>query len=249
MPWTFSHPAIVFPLKQSRMGKFLDLPALVIGSISPDLFYSVGLFKLATRAHHFISWFYTAFPLCIVLFIVISILSRSLSKILPIPIEPNKQWNVINCIVIACSLFIGAATHILWDGFTHETGSFVRSIDFLQYNLMSIITDTQELRIYKFLQYIGSILGLIYLYLKYRHYQRNLKFSEQKENIKKLYQLCKLAIFSLGISAPFALYLAQTNTAFNINKFVFHELRIAELIFFSLIFIVALWLHNRQMKD
>ncbi|MGJ7384461.1 DUF4184 family protein, partial [Morganella morganii] len=28
MPWTFAHPAIVFPLKQSRYGRWLNLPAL-----------------------------------------------------------------------------------------------------------------------------------------------------------------------------------------------------------------------------
>ncbi|MER3003064.1 DUF4184 family protein [Morganella morganii] len=29
MPWTFAHPAIVFPLKKSRYGRWLNLPALI----------------------------------------------------------------------------------------------------------------------------------------------------------------------------------------------------------------------------
>lgn len=133
MPWTFSHPAVVFPIKQSRIGKFLNLPALIIGSISPDLFYSVGLYNISTTAHHFTGWLYTAFPLCIVIFILLSMLSSSLNKALPIPIKAYNQWSLRGYIIIGISLFIGAATHIIWDGFTHETGSFVRNIVFLQY--------------------------------------------------------------------------------------------------------------------
>lgn len=249
MPWTFSHPAVVFPLKHSKIGKFLNLPALVIGSISPDLFYSVGLFKLATKAHHFIGWFYTAFPLCIVLFIIFSMLSKPLEKILPIPIKLYKEWKLSNCIIIAFSLFIGAATHILWDGFTHETGYFVKNVYFLQYNLFEVMTNKQELRIYKILQYLGSLLGLIYLCIIYRRYQHQLDLSEQKRNIKKLYQLCGIGIISMIASFPFAFYLAHKKTAFNINKFVFHELRIAELIFFALILMIALWVKYSKYKQ
>lgn len=249
MPWTFSHPAVVFPLKHSKLGKFLNLPALVIGSVSPDLFYSVGLFKLATKAHHFIGWFYTAFPLCIVLFIISSMLSKPLEQILPIPIKLCKEWKLSNYIIIVFSLFIGAATHILWDGFTHETGSFVRDIHFLQYNLFEMMTNRQELRVYKILQYLGSLFGLIYLCMIYRRYQHQLDFSEQKRNIKKLYQLCGIGIISMFSSFPFSFYLAQKNTAFNINKFVFHELRIAELLFFAFILVIALWINSRQIKN
>ncbi|CAI3925885.1 unnamed protein product [Commensalibacter communis] len=246
MPWTFSHPAVVFPIKQSKIGKFLNLPALIIGSIFPDLFYSVGLFKLATKAHHIIGWFYTAFPLCVLLFIILSIFSTNLNKILPITIEPCKQWGRSNCLIIIFSLFIGAVTHIVWDGFTHETGNFVKNIHFLQYNLIETISNRQELRIYKFLQYAGSVLGLLYLCLKYTQYQKKLNPDEQKQNIIKLYQLCKLAILSIGISLPFAYFLTRQYKIFNINKFIFNELRIAELVFFAFIFIIALWIKYRK---
>ncbi|CAI3922282.1 unnamed protein product [Commensalibacter communis] len=247
MPWTFSHPAVVFPIKQSKIGKFLNLPALIIGSISPDLFYSVGLFKLATKAHHIIGWIYTAFPLCVVLFIIFSIFLTNLNKILPITIEPYKKLDLSKFLIIIFSLFIGAVTHIVWDGFTHKTGSFVRNIHFLQYNLIETISSNrQELRIYKFLQYAGSVFGLLYLCLKYRQYRKKLNPVEQEQNIIKLYQLCKLAILSIGISLPFAYFLTQQYKIFNINKFIFNELRIAELVFFALIFIIALWIKYRK---
>ncbi len=65
MPWTFAHPVIVFPLKQSRYGRWLNLPALITGSVSPDLLYSSGMYRAADEAHHFTSWFYTGLPVCL----------------------------------------------------------------------------------------------------------------------------------------------------------------------------------------
>ncbi len=53
MPWTFSHPAAVFPLKNFPGGRLLNLPALITGSLSPDFFYSVGLYDIATTAHDY----------------------------------------------------------------------------------------------------------------------------------------------------------------------------------------------------
>ncbi|WP_340619085.1 DUF4184 family protein, partial [Xenorhabdus entomophaga] len=75
MPWTFSHPAVVFPLKSLPRGRLLNLPALITGSLSPDLFYSVGLYDVATTAHHLPGWFYTAFPLCLLIFLIVRLLS------------------------------------------------------------------------------------------------------------------------------------------------------------------------------
>lgn len=248
MPWTFSHPAIVFPIKQSRIGSFLNLPALIIGSVSPDLFYSVGLYNLSTKAHHFIGWFYTAFPVCILIFLLLSIFSSSLNKILPIPIEPYKQWNLKSCIVFALSLFIGATTHIIWDGFTHETGSFVRNIHVLQYNIFSSMTNGQEISIYKLLQYLGSLLGLLYLCIKYWQYHCKSSFIEQTHNKQKLYKLSSLLIISAGIVFPFAVQYSYKKDIFYLNNFVFNQLRLTELVFFILILIFTLWINYYKPK-
>ncbi|XKD94380.1 DUF4184 family protein [Morganella morganii] len=47
MPWTFSHPAVVFPLKQSCFGLWLNLPALITGSVSSDLLSLRHFFRLS----------------------------------------------------------------------------------------------------------------------------------------------------------------------------------------------------------
>lgn len=248
MPWTFSHPAIVFPIKQSKIGKFLNLPALIIGSISPDLFYSIGLYNLSTKAHHFSGWFYTACPICIIVFILLSILSQPTEKILPIPIIFNQKYNLLNLLIILFSLFIGAATHIIWDGFTHETGYFVKNISILQYNLINSPIHQQGIYVYKILQYLGSLLGVIYLLLKYKQFQHCLSHSEQKINQHKVYNLCIIAFISGIIVAPYAAYLSYKNAHFNLNKFVFNQLRLSELIFFLFILVITLWIKYRS-KD
>ena len=46
MPWTFAHPAAILPLR-----RHLPQAALVVGSISPDIGYYLGLYPLATFAH------------------------------------------------------------------------------------------------------------------------------------------------------------------------------------------------------
>lgn len=201
MPWTFSHPAVVFPIKQSRLGKFLNLPALIIGSISPDLFYSVGLYSLSTKAHHFIGWFYTAFPVCIVIFVLISILSSSLNKILPIPIEPYTQWNLKGCIVIIVSLFIGAAI---------------------------------------------LLLGLLYLCMKYWQYHCKLNIVEQINNKQKFFKLLGITIISAGVILPFAVQFSYKKTSFQLNNFIFNQLRLTELAFFIIVMIYTFWIQYRK---
>lgn len=242
MPWTFAHPAAVFPIKQSRLGKYLNLSALVIGSISPDLFYSFGLYGLATKAHHFLGWLYTGLPLSILFYLVVLYLSNSLAKILPLPITFTQQWNYTQVIVLILSLFVGAATHIIWDDFTHETGQFVRNITFLQDSLFSSMTDGQEIRIYKILQYLSSLLGVIYLLLKYKQYQCDLNKKEQQINQRKLYKLFIMAIMSAVIVLPLSFYLS--NWMVNFNKFIFYELSFSVSVFFIMIIIYALWLRK-----
>lgn len=244
MPWTFSHPAVVFPIKQSRIGKFLNLPALIIGSMSPDLFYSVGLYSLSTTAHHFTGWFYTAFPLCIIIFILFSMFSSSLNKVLPIPIEAYHKWNFKDCFIIVLSLFIAAATHIIWDGFTHETGNFIRNISFLQYNMFNSMTNGQEIRIYKLLQYLGSFFGLLYLVTKYWQYHYMLSSAQQLINQQKLYKLFGIAVISIGVVFLFAVQLSYTKTGFHLNSFIFNQLRLTEFVFVILVLIYALWINR-----
>jgi hypothetical protein len=58
---------------------------------------------------------------------------------------------------------IGILTHLLWDGFTHESGVFVQSLDILNSTLVTI--DGQSFKYYRFLQHLSSLIGLVMVIL------------------------------------------------------------------------------------
>lgn len=245
MPWTFSHPAIVFPLKHSRWGQFLNLPALILGSLSPDLLYSFGLYDLASKAHHLYGWFYTAFPLCIFIYIIVYLLIEPLKQVIPFPMQKNNLWNIRYFSILIFSLFLGAMTHIIWDSFTHESGAVVRNFSLLQFNFIHM-SDNQEIAIYKLLQHMGSLLGLIYLCFKYHRYHKTQITVIQKENSIKLKYLSYIAVISGGLALPIAYYLTPKVTNFHFNRFIYLELTLTVPFFFGFVVIFAVLKHYRS---
>lgn len=246
MPWTFSHPAIVFPLKHSRWGRFLNLPALILGSLSPDLLYSFGLYRFASTAHHVVGWFYTAFPLCIFIYVMVYLLIEPLKQIIPFPMQKNKLWNRRYFFILILSLFLGAMTHIIWDSFTHESGAVVRNFSLLQFNFIHM-SDKQEIAIYKLLQHMGSLLGLIYLCFKYYQYHKTQPNFIQTENVVKLKNLSYITVISGGLALPVAYYLTPRVTSFHFNRFVYLELTLTVPFFFGLVVIFALLKHYQLL--
>ncbi|QAV24609.1 DUF4184 family protein [Proteus hauseri] len=248
MPWTFSHPAIVFPLKQSRIGKNLNLPALIVGSTSPDLLYSFGLYQASATAHHLLGWFYTALPLCLLIFILNYLLRYPLKCVSPIPLNNPMQFTLGDLGIFLLSLYIGALTHIVWDSFTHETGTAVRLLSVLQTHIWQGMTNGQELAIYKILQHLGSVLGLLYLCWKYIQYQRKQDLQSKKENRIKLYRLMGIGGISGLCALPLALKFSDKGYGININRFIFLELSLSVPFFFGMIIIVGILLcrHNKD---
>lgn len=103
MPWTFSHPAVVFPIKQSRFGHFLSLPALILGSLSPDLFYSMMWYSAATTAHDLIGWLYTGLPLCLLITIFVQ---KCFFSPLCSAISHRKQEGRLISTILYCRAFL-----------------------------------------------------------------------------------------------------------------------------------------------
>ncbi|KNZ86862.1 DUF4184 family protein [Providencia stuartii] len=240
MPWTFSHPAVVFPLKQSKLGRWLSLPALILGSLSPDLLYSFGLYQIAAQAHHVVGWFYTGLPICLIIYVVTYWLRVPLSKVVPFQFPQNWRWSAKNGAILIFSFFLGALTHIIWDSFTHDTGAVVRHFTFLKSNL-NIMTDSQEIAIYKILQHAGSLFGALYLCYKYWQYHYRQSQENQWENIHRLKNLFVIAIISAFLAAPLAYYLVPKEPHLHINRLVYLELTLAVPFFFGLLTVFALW--------
>lgn len=116
MPLTFpSHAAAVLPFcwarrRWPRLGSWLDPVALVVGSTAPDLPYLLGWHgKPAHLPLGLATW---CLPMGMVVYLWWEALVRP-----AFGLGPARQagWGAV-----ALSLVLGAATHQLWDGFTHN---------------------------------------------------------------------------------------------------------------------------------
>lgn len=126
MPFTLAHPAAVLPLPR-LLGRAAILPALVIGSIAPDLPYFLGdpFQRKTTHTLASLVWFslpagwavYLAFELAI---------RRGLVFVLPAPLRARlgSAPRLGEPGPVTLCLALGALTHLAWDALTHETGSY-----------------------------------------------------------------------------------------------------------------------------
>ncbi len=125
MPFTLSHPAAVIPLARRP----LVPSALVAGSVAPDVFWfvprlhEVGL----SETHEFASVLWLDPLIALVLLAGFHLLlKRPLLALAPRPLAERLprhfSWRQPGW--IGLSLVLGAATHVDWDAFTHESGGF-----------------------------------------------------------------------------------------------------------------------------
>lgn len=125
MPATIpSHQALVLPLKLLRPRRF-DGVALGVGSAIPDLAYvAQGLtVEIPSHAWHSLLWF--SLPLTL----VACALVRRAASTVAIHLPDNtplslRDYGVLSSVrhplaVTAASAVLGAASHLLWDTFTH----------------------------------------------------------------------------------------------------------------------------------
>lgn len=165
MPFTFSHPAIVLPLTFLPRHWF-SLTGLIIGSLTPDFEYFLRMRIKSEYSHSIDGLFWFDLPLGLLLALIFhNIVRDRLFDNLPIFLKSRfsafKQadWNghfKSNWFVVTISILIGAASHILWDSFTHDHGYFVQTIPALQ-NSVDFLGG--QIPILKILQHSSTLLG------------------------------------------------------------------------------------------
>lgn len=165
MGFTVSHMAAVLPFYRQR---WLSFEALVIGSMLPDLPYFLarqdfvvshqwlGLFSycLPWGLAVFVLWCWLLKPACLALLSPWYSCNRDLYP------ATVTAWLIYGIGVIA-GLLIGASTHLIWDGITHADGFIGKQLMWLQQVI--VLTDHWQMPLTRFLQYLSSVLGLIYL--------------------------------------------------------------------------------------
>jgi hypothetical protein len=171
MPFTFSHPAAVLPLKYLPKNWY-SLTGLIIGSLTPDFEYFIRMRVYSSLSHTWTGLFWFDIPLAIILaYVFHRLVKDSLIESLPHFMQTRFvafkefKWTAYllkNPLVVILSCMIGIASHILWDGFTHQHGNFVQTITELQ---QSLFVSGYSIPVYKLLQHISSFVGgLVIIY-------------------------------------------------------------------------------------
>lgn len=163
MPFTVSHAAAALPLRRWSKNR-LPLSALMIGSMAPDFayFYSHAAERLVT--HSVQGLFTFAWPVgFFVWWVFVRFLEVPTIALLPDPwnrrFTPTGKltWKLFAW--VSAALIIGAASHILWDAFTHRGSFITRASSLFDAHLPGM----RWLPLYEVLQIVSSVVGLLIL--------------------------------------------------------------------------------------
>jgi large-conductance mechanosensitive channel len=163
MPFTLAHPAAILPLYRWSKAR-LPLSALIIGSMSPDLekFVPGGFTAISHTAR---GLFYFCWPMGMAIWVVfLLLLKQPTIALMPDALRARMsssatKLNPLLVFLASISVIIGAVTHVIWDSFTHRASPLVAILLSLQMVLTNI--DGHPLRVYKLLQHVSTVLGLL----------------------------------------------------------------------------------------
>lgn len=170
MPFTPAHPAVVLPFLRS---KYVSATGLVLGSMSPDFEY---FFKFTVSSHHSHSLgglFYFDLPVTLLLSYVFHLyVKKNLIDNLPAYFQCRFQivrqvnFKLIikqHLFALLLSALAGAATHLLWDAFTHNNTFITGSLSI--YKQVRIPYEGVNYPLFYALQHISTAVGLFVILL------------------------------------------------------------------------------------
>jgi hypothetical protein len=173
MPFPLAHPAAVMPLRR-YCPRWLNFPALIIGSMIPDAGYLFGEKGADEFSHRFLGSFGFCLPAGILMVALFYWLRAPLVRILPASYQrallPVCQRPRDSLWAIVISLLIGAWTHLLWDSFTHTTGWFAQHLPVLQ-SQVALVAGRQA-RVCHLLWYGCSFAGVVWLIVLFERWKQ-----------------------------------------------------------------------------
>ncbi|HEU4560257.1 MAG TPA: DUF4184 family protein [Longimicrobium sp.] len=200
MPITPAHAAAAWPLH----GAFRRLPAsaLVIGTMSPDLQYVLRLEPVGKFGHTPAGLFLFCLPVTLVLWWAWRATIRpALTPLLPAGIRAVSQApptgrasDAVPLAVVAA--LVGAATHILWDGFTHDTGWAVALFPVMRQTASQAI----PIQWFSLAQYVstvvGSVIVAVWIVREWRRWPREARRFAPGEIVR----LARVALFLVSMT-------------------------------------------------
>lgn len=175
MPFTLSHVVAVIPVHQKWKNTLLLAP-LAIGSMLPDIPYFIN--QRIQHDHTWAAMFPTYVPLGYFITLLWYVLLRRpfyafypylFDQENPVTRPSAVTAYLLRLICIGVALIIGVATHLIWDGFTHD--------DHRTFMLNNTLAETITIGhwgmpLHRILQYVSSFVGLllllIYCVVQYR---------------------------------------------------------------------------------
>jgi hypothetical protein len=136
MPYTLSHVAAVLPFSRP-LARLRILSAMVIGSMVPDFGYLLPLHPPRVATHSALSLVTFSVPLGLLSYWIFQRwIKVPLFNLLPDPaylrwrpfaapavLNSPRQW-----LLAVAGVLLGAVTHLVWDGFTHEGARGMRML-------------------------------------------------------------------------------------------------------------------------
>ena len=250
MPWTFAHPAAILPLRRLFPDGRL-LVGLVMGSLVPDLAYYLGgpaTGPWGTLAHSLAGWWWLDAPLGALLaglwlrgsaWIAAPLpqpYRSALQSLAPVPWADLRLWGLL---LLASAT--GAATHLLWDGFTHGPGFFVQHWALLRSELG--LVDGRPWQVFNALQHLSSLAGLGLLWAVHGRWWRRAGAQAAMGVDGRLACLGVAALLSLLLGA--LLTLPEGAWAGQIHAWVVRGVVRATVLFVAAYALLAWWWRER----
>jgi len=139
MPFTLAHPVAILPLRR-WCPKYLDLPGLIVGSITPDLATSIDDWE----------YFSHTIPGTLVFCLPIGLLTLWIFHRVRTPLVstfPNPHRDALlplctstpnSLFRVTTSLLLGSWLHITWDLFTHDHSWLTQHVPFFSVRLAGV---------------------------------------------------------------------------------------------------------------
>ena len=126
MPFPLAHPAAVLPLRR-YCPRWFSFPALIVGSLVPDLGYCFGHHHhFGIYSHRLVGSFGFCLPAGLLMLLLLYLLRMPAVLLLP---ARHRQFFLPLCLhppgslwIMVISLLIGVWTHIFLDSLTHGNG-------------------------------------------------------------------------------------------------------------------------------
>jgi len=215
MPWTFAHPLAILPLQRLAPQRF-NLMALIIGSIAPDLGYYVFAFDLATLAHQWPGLLLVCLPMGWAVFMFMRLTQAHFIYLLPqmqrqaLQVHATLPLTLVGPQIfwISLALILGAATHIVWDAFTHASGFAVAYFEVLRKPVEIAGIQTKAFHLLQHLSTFFGLFGLAYCYLQWRKKLPHIVILEPRESDQWRYILLvstAMTAFLLGLPLAYGM--------------------------------------------